>query len=206
MNIIFDFDGTICDSFETTLGIANDYLARFGKKQVDPKRFKEEGIEEIIKDYKLNKFQILLYVLKGRRELAKHITRLHTFAGLTKVIRKLSETNTLGIVSSNSRKNIHTFLKKEGIDRYFKFIESSPTIFEKSKKIELVIKRYKFEKNQTIYVGDEIRDIDAAKKTGIKCVTVTWGFANKNLLKRFHPDFLIDSPRELLSMEKQLLP
>lgn len=202
MNIIFDFDGTICDSFETTLGIANDYLARFGKKQVDPKRFKEEGIEEIIKDYKLNKFQILLYVLKGRRELAKHISKLHTFPELKETISKLSEDNTLGIVSSNSRRNIQKFLKKEGMDKYFRFIESSPTIFEKSKKIKLVIRRYKFEKNQTIYVGDEVRDIQAAKKAAIKCITVTWGFANKNLLKRSHPDFLIDSPKELLLMGK----
>src|SRR5258708_1470949 len=71
MNIIFDFDGTICDSFNLTLRIANEYLTKFKKKTIDVEDFRKRGIEELLKDYKLTKFQILVYVFKGRRELTK---------------------------------------------------------------------------------------------------------------------------------------
>jgi len=200
MNFIFDFDGTICDSFDITIKILNQYLLKLHKKLVDPKEFKEKGIEKLVKNYKLNKIQILLYVLKGRQELAKHIDELSPVKDLSKVIKELSNKNTLGIVSSNSKKNITKFLKLNKIDKYFKFIESSPTIFEKSKKIQSIINRFKLEKGQTIYVGDEVRDIEAAKKLGIKGISVSWGFANKNLLKKFKPNFLIQKPKQLLSL------
>jgi len=202
MNLIFDFDGTICDSFEITLKITNEYLTRLGKKLIDAKKFREEGIEEVLKDYKLNKLQILIYIFKGRRELSKYISKLMTFDNLPVVLRKLSKKNTLGIVSSNSKKNIEQFLKLNNIDDIFKFIVSSPTIFEKSKKIKKAMIKYKFERNETIYIGDEIRDIQAAKNLNIASVAVTWGFADEKLLKAHQPDFLIRSPIELLKRIK----
>ncbi len=203
MNLIFDFDGTICDSFELTLKIANEFLAKFNKKPINALEFKTKGIEEIIKDYKLTKIQILIYIFKGRRELSKHISELSSFSNMTDVIKKLSKENTLAIVSSNSEKNIHTFLKLNKLDTYFKFIVSSPTLFNKAKKIESAIKKYNLMKNETIYIGDEVRDIKAAKKTGVKSAAVTWGFASKILLNKFNPDFLIDDPQKLLSLEKK---
>lgn len=200
MNYIFDFDGTICDSFDLTLRVANEYLTKFKKQSIDPKKFRENGIEEIIKNYKLNKLQILLYVIKGRRELGKHISELKTFPSIAKVINELSVTNCLGIVSSNSKRNIDLFLKINNMENCFKFIISSPTIFDKAKKIRHAIKKYLLDKNETLYIGDEIRDINAAKKSGLKSVAVTWGFENKRLLESHKPDFLLNKPLELLKI------
>lgn len=200
MNYIFDFDGTISDSFEFTLNVANEFLTKLKKKTVDAADFRENGIEEIIRDYKLNKLQILLYIFKGRREIRKHITELKTFAGMPDVIKKLSKTSTLGIVSSNSKKNIDKFLKLHDLDKYFKFIVSSPSLFKKSDKINSAIEKYDLNKNETIYVGDEIRDIDAARKVHIKCIAVTWGFSDASLLKKHKPDFLINKAQDLLNI------
>src|SRR5258708_896722 len=181
MNIIFDFDGTICDSFALNIKIANEYLSKFKKKKIDPREFREEGIEEIIKEYRLNKLQILLYIYKGRRDLAKHISELKSFDGMPLVIKELSRKNTLGIVSSNSKTNIDKFLKQNNLYGYFKFIISSPTIFEKSKKIKIAIEKYSLDSNDTFYVGDEVRDIEAAKKLHLRSVAVNWGFTSKKL-------------------------
>jgi phosphoglycolate phosphatase len=194
MNLIFDFDGTICDSFNLNLKIANEYLTRFKKKLIDSKEFREKGIEEIIKDYKLNKLQILIYIYRGRRELAKHISELETFEGMPEVIKKLSGTNRLGILSSNSKKNIEIFLKNNNLDKYFDFIQSNSNLFGKAE----TLKKLK----PDFYIGDEVRDIEAAKKVGIKSIAVSWGFAGKNLLKKYKPDYLISDPKALLSMGK----
>src|SRR5258708_28670398 len=204
MNLIFDFDGTICDSFDLTLQIANQYLAGFKKKTIDAKEFRAEGIEKIIKDYKLNKFQILIYIYRGRQEMSRHIADLKTFDGMPEAIEELSISNHLGIVSSNSKKNIEIFLKENGLNKYFDFIYSSPTIFDKAKKINAAIQKFNLEKSEIYDIGDEVRDIEAAKKIEIKSVAVSWGFADKKLLAKFKPDFLTSSPQELLLLEKQL--
>ena len=55
----------------------------------------------------------------------------------------------------------------------------------------------KLSKSDVYFVGDEVRDIDAGKKTGIKTIAVSWGYNTKDALAKEHPDYLIDSPLEL---------
>ncbi|HLB58081.1 MAG TPA: HAD hydrolase-like protein, partial [Gammaproteobacteria bacterium] len=57
---------------------------------------------------------------------------------------------------------------------------------------------------ETFYIGDETRDIQAAKKNHIYSIAVTWGFNNKKVLAAEKPDFLIDNPKELLAVLKTL--
>ncbi len=54
-------------------------------------------------------------------------------------------------------------------------------------------------------MGDETRDIEAAKKSKIKIVAVTWGFNSSNVLAQHQPDFLIDIPQQLTEIFEDLL-
>jgi len=51
-----------------------------------------------------------------------------------------------------------------------------------------------------LYVGDEIRDIRAARKVGIAVAAVTWGFNSQEALAAENPDFLVDSPEKFLAL------
>lgn len=197
-NLIFDFDGTICDSFDINLQIINKYMSRLNKRRVDASDFRERGIEALIKDYKLSRVQIIIYILLGRREISKHIQELKTFQGLPEVLSELSKENTLGIISSNSKRNISKFLFSNNLDKYFKFILSSPSLFRKSDKIKRAIRKYKLNPNDTFYIGDEIRDIKAAREAHVKSVAVTWGLEGEKLLKENKPDYIIEQPSKLL--------
>lgn len=203
MTIIFDFDGTLCDSFEVVLATANKYLTKGGKKPISSNDIRTKGIEKLIKEYKLNKLQILIFVYKGRHEFKNFESKLQIFPELIPILKKLSTTNNLAILSSNSKSNILKILKRKKIFDLFKFIESDPTLFGKARKLEKIIKKNKLNKNEVIYVGDEIRDIKAGKKINIKTAAVTWGYEGKDLLKEVGPDFLINNPKELLLLEKQ---
>ncbi len=202
MNYIFDFDGTICDSFAVVLATANKYLTQNNKKPITAKDIRTKGIEKLIKEYKLSKLQTLIFVYKGRKEFKKFKSGLKIFPGLSSILEEISTTNTLVILSSNSKENIYEILKKNKILHLFKFIETNPFLFNKGKKLKEIIKKEKLNPKEVIYFGDEIRDIRAGKVANVKTAAVTWGYEGEKLLKSTNPDFLISSPRELLQVGK----
>ncbi|PSB03825.1 HAD family hydrolase, partial [Merismopedia glauca] len=57
---------------------------------------------------------------------------------------------------------------------------------------------------KVIYVGDETRDIEAARKSKIKAIAVCWGFNFREILAKYKPDFLIDRPSQLLEVVQHL--
>ena len=52
--------------------------------------------------------------------------------------------------------------------------------------------------DQVVYVGDEVRDIKAARQAGVAMAAVTWGFHRRELLAPCRPDYLLERPEELL--------
>lgn len=54
--------------------------------------------------------------------------------------------------------------------------------------------------NHTIYVGDSDTDVVTAKNAGIPCIGVTWGFRHREVLRAAGADYLIDTPKELLTL------
>jgi phosphoglycolate phosphatase len=55
-----------------------------------------------------------------------------------------------------------------------------------------------------IYVGDEIRDIIAAHKCGIRIISVSWGFHTVDLLASKNPDYLVDNPRQIVQLMRSI--
>ncbi|HHV11401.1 MAG TPA: HAD-IA family hydrolase [Clostridiales bacterium] len=54
--------------------------------------------------------------------------------------------------------------------------------------------------DSAILVGDSETDVQTAKNAGIPCIGVTWGFRRREVLREEGADFLIDTPRELLTL------
>jgi phosphoglycolate phosphatase len=55
-------------------------------------------------------------------------------------------------------------------------------------------RKFQIDRNQMLYVGDELRDVQACKKIGVKIAAVTWGFDSAPLLAASKPDLLCHSP------------
>lgn len=203
MNIIFDFDGTICDSIDVTIDILKKYSKK-KQKYKDVKISKElirnTGAKEAIKILKIRPTEIISFTRFYRKEASKMIPKLKAYKGIPGTIKQLNKLNRLGILSSNSIANIENFLVNNHLDKYFSFIHSENSIFRKNKALKRIIKKYSLDPKDTIYFGDETRDIDAAKKAGIMVVAVSWGFESTKLLKSANPNLLIDKPGELLKL------
>ncbi|MCM1034822.1 MAG: HAD family hydrolase [Paludibacter sp.] len=56
------------------------------------------------------------------------------------------------------------------------------------------------DKEKVLYIGDSDVDMQTAKNAGLTAVGCTWGFCSRERLQNEHPDYLIDSPAEILSL------
>lgn len=53
--------------------------------------------------------------------------------------------------------------------------------------------------NNAVYIGDDIKDIQAAKAAGIRSIAAVWGTANENELVSSNPDFIARKPSDILN-------
>lgn len=201
--IIFDFDGTLANTYPHILKIINGFAKKYGYYELSLKESKKVGnltYKELIRKYKIPIYKIPFLLHEGKVQLNKEIEKIDVFPGIKKVINNLKKKKfTLGILSSNSIENIEKFLKKHDL-MIFDFIVSELNLFGKDRALKNLIKKYHLDIEKTIYVGDEIRDIEACKKVGLEIISVTWGFNSKEFLEKSKPTYLIEKAEEILEI------
>jgi len=131
--------------------------------------------------------------------MAKEVTSCKPFSGLVEALKTLKEKGfSLGILTSNFQKNVELFLKKNNLEIFdFIYSDNSPFLLGKGDKLKKLIEKNHWRQDEVVYVGDETRDVEAAKKAGVKIISVSWGFNSKKILQKQQPDFLINKPEEL---------
>lgn len=203
--IIFDFDGTIVDSF--------DYFANFLAKQAEKYPLSAED-REALNGLTLAKgarflghawWQLPILYLQGLRAIEREPEHVHIFAGMDRVIEKLHhEGHRLFVVSSNSTSMIGQFLKRHSLDHYFVDYYGRVVVFGKSPALRRLMRQQKLDPKECVYVGDEPRDVNAARGAGMRCIAVTWGYTHESTLAATHPDMLVDTPQALLKILEEI--
>ncbi|MDC0584364.1 HAD-IA family hydrolase [Bacteroidales bacterium] len=206
--ILFDFDGTLADTFSEIVKIYNKIAPAYNCRPVDLNDLdyiRSKRPQELLRDYNISTYNLPFVILKGRKELRTKIHEIASFGNLVDIILQLKEKGyQLGILSANSRKNIKAFLANHKIEDAFDFIHNSKNIFGKSKKIKKILKEYHLKHNQVLMVGDETRDIEAAKKMDVPIVAVGWGFNSINALMALQPNYWVTEPSEIIQVVEQL--
>ncbi len=201
--ILFDFDGTLADTFEVAVGIFNQLSEEFGYRPVleaDLPAARKMGAREIIEEYGISSRRLPLLASKGLKLLHEHMCEIQPFEGIGPLLRDLhSRGIQLGILTSNSEENVTIFLKRYDME-VFDFIRPSSRLFGKARVIRSILKKNGWKQDEVLFVGDECRDIEAAKKAGIRMVAVTWGFNTHEALAALDPTDLISHPAELLAL------
>ena len=194
--IVFDFDGTIADTYSKIKGIVND-LKKEENKEIDFEEIRDHGTKYLIKKSGIPLWKMPKFVHRTMFEL-KQKGNIKLFPKMLNVFKRLNKNYKLGIVSSNTEENIRFVLKKYDLENLFEFVYSRSSLFGKHRTLKKMCKKYKIKPKEVIYIGDEDRDVIAAKKARIRIAAVTWGFNSKKRLKEKNPDYLIDNPEELL--------
>ncbi|MFA5142387.1 MAG: HAD-IA family hydrolase [Candidatus Woesearchaeota archaeon] len=203
--IIFDFDGTIANTIPVAIKVGNELAPKYLKQKIDFKRiFYEEGMHALITETKLSKFKIPFIVRRFRKEMKLYFGAVKLNPGMKGLIKKLkSEGYAIGIITSNSKHNVTSFLKKNYMSDYFDFVKTNVSLFTKAWKIRRIMRKYKVSKKQSYIIGDEVRDILAAKKAGIRSIAVTWGMNSKTLLKKQRPSAIVDNAEQIYRFIKK---
>ena len=197
-NIIFDFDGTLVNSLPVAIEIYYELVPQAPRvTEQDIKRLRKLPAREIIKQLQVPLHKVPGLLMKGRAALAKRMDEIKLFDGVTDVIDSKDEQTRFFIMSSNSETNVRRTLRANSIEDVFEAVDGGVGLFSKASALKKLIKAHRLDKSDTYYIGDETRDIEAAKKIGLKCVAVTWGYNDAKILATYKPDFIANTPAEL---------
>jgi len=197
--LIFDFDGTIADSFELVMEIAYELtgLPRRSKKEID--RLRKLPLVKAAREFNIPFHKAPGMLIKGRQKMLERIHEVQPFEGMPDVLRELHEAGYhMLVTSSNSEKNVRAFLRANNLESYFDGVYGNASVFNKALSLKKVMRRNKLDAADCFYIGDEVRDVIAAAKVHIEPIAVTWGYQAPEALKKHHPFALAEEPDDLL--------
>jgi phosphoglycolate phosphatase len=208
--VIFDFDGTLADTFSLMLRYGQKYANKEGiEADLSNQEFVEElrnsHMKDLIDRFGVSLVKIPRVVADVREALKREIKDVKMFEGLDRVLYELKSMGfSLGVLTSNTKEIVENFNESHNLDGVFDFVHSEKNLFGKHHAIRKVIRKRGLKHSEVLYVGDEARDVEACKKAHIRCLAVEWGFNSKYALDEHEADYIVDSPDELLMKIKYL--
>lgn len=202
--VIFDLDGTLADSFPWFLGVVNGVARDYGFRPIaddDIEPLRRAGTREILRRLEVPLWKLPAIGRRMRGLKHEQVASIPLFPGASDMLRALSDARlTLALVSSDNEENARRQLGESAA--YFSHFACGASLFGKAAKFKSVLRGAAVMPAQVIAIGDEVRDIEAARAAGIACGAVTWGYAAPEALKALTPDMIFermaDIPAELV--------
>ena len=204
--LLFDFDGTIADSITPLFHMLNKMAPEIGVRPVSWEEFdrlRDLTPRQILKELKIPLFKMPRLVRMVLEEYRHIISHLQPCEGILELLSELKQRRiSHALLSSNDDQNLAAFLTQYQIDS-FAWVEGTEGVLNKSSYLKKQIRKHKLQQYDLYYIGDEIRDIEAARSNKIKSIAVSGGLHSHRHLQKQQPDYLVDKPSEILNIMKQ---
>ncbi len=211
--IIFDFDGTLCDTRsniiiafratmehlglemrdEETCGATIGLTLRDGFKSMYPD-FDDAKIDYCVETYR----QIFA---ERRKELMPDL-----FPGVKETLEALRKRgHRMTIATSRLTDSLMLFMRHHGIDHYFEYAIGSDSVTHHKPHPEPALKTLRelnIAPSEAIMVGDMPVDIAMAHNAGIRAIGVDYGNATREELEAAEADWIVDSITKILQIIK----
>lgn len=210
--VIFDLDGTLMDTLEDLANAVNEILRRNGypartigevRRIVGnglrqtltlclPEGTKEQVVDELLPDF-------ASYYQEHCQEKTK------PYDGIMDVLKTLHERGFRLAIVSNKRDEAVKTLNRECFQEYVKVAigENESAGIRKKPAPDTVyqaLQELGSKKEKAVYVGDSEVDRATAENAGLPCISVAWGFRDREELEKLKPAWLISRPEELLEI------
>lgn len=211
--IIFDFDGTLVDTLEDLKDAINKSLLINGytrqytyeetksligmgtkvlcQRAISYVEHSDEDVEKVFNDFSItyrkiqcNKTHLFPHVQETLNELKNKEIKLA-------ILSNKVEENTLKIADNLFKKD--TFEQIVGQRKEFP-LKPDPT------SLKYLISLLNVSESEVLYVGDSDTDMKTADNLNLKKVAVTYGYRDKDVLKKYQPDYLIDDFSKLIEI------
>jgi HAD superfamily hydrolase (TIGR01509 family) len=110
---------------------------------------------------------------------------------------------TTALVTSKNREELANTLPRLGIVPYVDLIVSADDVIRPKPDPEgilFALKSLKLDPSRTVFVGDTVHDMRAAKAAEVRRCAVTWGAGPRSALEAETPDYICDQPSDLRSI------
>jgi phosphoglycolate phosphatase len=199
---IFDFDGTLADSFELTVEIAHQVMGHTEPMSAERiHALRGLPAAAVLKEVGVRWWRVPLLLTQGRKLMTARLSEVTPVAELAPVLSKLhAQGHSLLVLSSNSASNVEAFFKSHHMAGNFDKVYGGAGLFNKSGKLRQILRDNRWRPQDCWYIGDEVRDVIAARQAHIRCAAVTWGFNLEHALREAHPEKIITKPKQLLEL------
>lgn len=200
--LVFDFDGTIVDTLMVYWQIYNQLAQKFNYSQIKKEeidQYRSMEVKQVCNALNIPWLAIPKLLKEGKKELRSYPSKLKPIKGIIPIFEQLKAGGyQLGILSSSPRESITLFLNNHQLD-VFDFVYITSNLFSKARTINKMLKQQRLNRQAVVYIGDEIRDIKAARQADVVIIAVSWGFNTVQALNQAAPNFLITKPKQLLT-------
>ena len=196
---IFDFDGTLVDTAPWFFATLNAVARRHGFRTVD--EAEGEALRALPTRAILARLEVPFWKIPGiarelRAQALAEEAAIPLFPWVPGLLSDLTGAGiTLAIASSNGEALIRH--KLGTAMRHVAHLSAGTSLFGKPERLRRLLAASRTAGADTCVIGDEIRDVDAARQIGARSIAVTWGLANQAGLQSASPDLLVTRHADL---------
>lgn len=209
--VIFDLDGTVLDTLTDITNSVNFLMNDYNLKSYTKEEIKQKvgrGFYNLIKDClnpnesedKINE-TLNIFINYYDKEYYK---TTKPYDDIKELIDTLLNNNIKVGINSN-KKDIYTnkliSINFPNIDLNYVLgkREDKPIKPNPINNID-ILNRMGLNREEVLYVGDSLVDIETARNTNLIICAVSWGFRSKEELLQNKPDFIVDNPLDILKI------
>lgn len=198
--IIFDFDGVLIDTlipcYEISREVNESMTLEDYQSYFDGNIFSSLGVGKNLRKKHPN--------FENRYE--ERTREVVIPSEIKNFLTNLSKTHNFVIVSSTPTRLIEQIFDREGIRNLFSDILGCDVHVNKAIKLDMVLQKYSTIPKDTVFITDTLGDIREGNEVAIPSIAVTWGYQDRNTLRKGEPFAIVDTVQELeQTLEKYFL-
>jgi phosphoglycolate phosphatase len=183
---IFDFDGTLADSFPFFLQAQHQLADKHGFARVLPhevEALRRSSVSDLIKHSGLPAWKLPRIAHDFRAMMRDHTAPIPLFAGVDEMLGRLADAGVvLGLITSNAQDNAERILGAANFQR-FTYVDCGMSLFGKPPRIRAMLRKAGLKPDRAIYIGDQDSDGEAARAEGVAFGAVGWGYGAPEILR-----------------------
>lgn len=206
--VLFDFDGTVADTGEGVFFSVRYSIDKFALKQPSDEEIRSFIGPPLVTSYsylypELSEEKINALIATFREKYAEvGRFKFKIYDGIPELLKSLSENGIkCAVASSKPQDFLEQIIRTAEIDKFFNCIVGAGKSYASADKEDIINdaldKLGVADRSRVLMVGDRKFDIVGAKKAGIPCAAVLFGYGSREEFEEYKAEFIVESCDEI---------